>query len=444
MKKNDVILNRYKLLSVAGSGGFGEVCVAWDKRIQRKVAIKCIKLTESDVKRAALPGANAINSQSSSETSSHESAPTSLLGNLTGQDGASATVRTLTKIPGLDEARTAATLNDTNIVSVYDFEIQGSQAFLIMEYVDGITLEQLLERYGNTISLNAIATIINSVACALQTAHDAGVLHLDIKPANILINKRGEIKVTDFGLATLADAAGQGRCAGGTIGYMPLEQIRQLNLDARTDEWALASVAYELLCGENPFFASNLKDAQQVIEQGELLLPSVCWDGLDAGIDDVIFDALDPNPRFRFATVGQFASELLPYLGDTKQGKCELAELVVAPLKADSSNNNSALLIIQRFEFKVAFRAVSALLAFGLCAAALSSINSASFSFGLSNPILWVITLPVAALSAWKPYFGLLAAICVLSFSYFCNGNFLLGFLLLGAVSALAFKHKFN
>ena len=81
---------------------------------------------------------------------------------------------------------------------------------------------------------------------------------------------------------------------GGTIGYMPLEQMRQENLDARCDEWALASVTYEMLAGENPFLAPNLFQAQEAIEDGELVLPSLCWDNLDPAADDPIFYALDP------------------------------------------------------------------------------------------------------------------------------------------------------
>ena len=82
-----------------------------------------------------------------------------------------------------------------------------------------------------------------------MVAHKAGVLHLDIKPDNIIVNVEGQAKVTDFGLATLADASGAGTTGGGTIGYMPLEQMRREPLDARTDEWSLASVTYEMLTG---------------------------------------------------------------------------------------------------------------------------------------------------------------------------------------------------
>lgn len=228
-------------------------------------------------------------------------------------------VRTLSRIPGLDEARTAAMLSDPNIVAVYDFEIQDSTACLIMEYVEGMTLTELLRDHDAELTLDIVAAVFDGVAHALEVAHENGVLHLDIKPDNILINHAGQVKVTDFGLATLADASGFGLAGGGTIGYMPLEQMRQENLDARCDEWALASVTYEMLAGENPFFAPDLFQAQEAIEDGELVLPSLCWDDLDEAADDVIFYALDPERDERYESVRDFAEELAPLLGDAAQ-----------------------------------------------------------------------------------------------------------------------------
>ena len=107
-------------------------------------------------------------------------------------------VRTLSRIPGLDEARTAAMLSDPNIVAVYDFEIQDSTAYLIMEYVEGMTLTELLHNHDAELTLDIVAAVLDGVAHALEVAHENGVLHLDIKPDNILINHAGQVKVTDF------------------------------------------------------------------------------------------------------------------------------------------------------------------------------------------------------------------------------------------------------
>ena len=166
------------------------------------------------------------------------------------------------------------------------------------------------------------------MAHALEVAHAHQVLHLDIKPDNVLVNHQGQVKVTDFGLATLADASGCGTTGGGTIGYMPLEQMRQESLDARSDEWALASLTYEMLTGENPFLAPTLERAEAAIEDAELVLPSLCWGDMDAEVDDVLFFALDPDPDERYDTVAGFAEAMEPFLGDPKRGHQELAELV--------------------------------------------------------------------------------------------------------------------
>ncbi len=235
----------------------------------------------------------------------------------------------LADLPGLDEARTAALLSDANIVSIYDFQVVGLMAYLIMEYVEGMTLTRFLRDYDDRLSLDVIAAVFHDVAHALTVAHGSGVLHLDIKPDNVLIDKRGQVKVTDFGLATLADAQGYGLAGGGTIGYMPPEQMMQEQLDGRTDEWALASIAYEMLSGINPFVtANNLDDALALIDSAELVLPSLCWRGLDARVDDVIFAAMDPDREGRYDSVADFAAALQPCLGNVAEGHRVLAEIV--------------------------------------------------------------------------------------------------------------------
>ena len=372
MAQDDLILDRYEPLGTAGAGGFGTVQIAWDPRIQRKVAIKTIRLTELDAARAALPGAQAVSNVDTSnrwrgavpwdeylasqDSADGQVAPRGQAGETAGgeygrlaeDDDKSAAqaaeafsspseaamprrdlkVTSLAHLPGLDEARTAAMLSDPRIVTVYDFEVRGRMAYLIMEYVEGLTLTRLLADYPEFLTLDMVAAVFDSVAGALTAAHDAGVLHLDIKPDNILINTQGQVKVTDFGLATLADASGAGTTGGGTIGYMPLEQMRREHLDARTDEWSLASVAYEMLTGDNPFRAHNLEEAEAAIENAELVLPSLCWEKLDNQIDDVVFYALDPDPEERYASVADFQEEMDKFLGNPKKG-IEQLELVV-------------------------------------------------------------------------------------------------------------------
>ncbi len=362
MAKSKLILDRYRLLGEAGAGGYGTVMVAKDPRIQRKVAIKAIPLSEIEARRAALPGADAVSSANthlgdtddfSDGASNSYSEDNGFLGDASDcrpdarehslegeaddeEDEASDSpdVQSLAHIPGLDEARTAAMLSDPHIVTVYDVEVRDQTAYLVMEYIEGITLSKLLRDYADSLTLDVVAAVFDSVAAALRKAHARRVLHLDIKPDNILINREGQVKVTDFGLATLVDASGVGTTGGGTIGYMPLEQMRREQLDMRADEWSLAAVTYEMLTGENPFIAPDLVRAEQAIENAELVLPSLCWDNLDSGIDDVLFYALDPDKEERYATVLDFQEETDKFLGDAAQGSIELKRVVEEALDA--------------------------------------------------------------------------------------------------------------
>ena len=546
MTKKQLILNRYKPLGKAGAGGFATVQVAWDTRIQRKVAIKCIPLSEAELERAALPGADAIvlpdeeGESRSYGSAMHGTSPgaepgsaacvgtpgagASLMGagvadsavalrsqvaidpqdippwedlpeacgeacresdvkaapvaagdsqlaedsaasgralvagtsraqdedaaeaqaqaGVSGEEAARVSagrasipapgesvsftqaaddeplVRTLSRIPGLDEARTAAMLSDPNIVAVYDFEIQDSTAYLIMEYVEGMTLTELLRDHDAELTLDIVAAVFDGAAHALEVAHENGVLHLDIKPDNILINHAGQVKVTDFGLATLADASGFGPAGGGTIGYMPLEQMRQENLDARCDEWALASVTYEMLAGENPFFAPDLFQAQEAIEDGELVLPSLCWDDLDEAADDVIFYALDPERDERYESVRDFAEELAPLLGDAAQGRAALAEIVQGPAEGETpapaprapriplrDRITPMLLRVASHGYGAAGSAVLAFVSF-------ANIPQAS---GFDNPLFWGLFCLVTLAGALRPHLGALLGLLAFS-----------------------------
>ena len=189
----ETLLGRYRVLARRGAGGFGTVCTCWDTRLQRRVAIKRIPLLTSD-----------------------------------DVSGASAS----TADEALAEARTACLLAHPNIVTVYDFETDGTHAYLVMEYVDGLNLAELLARVEDgVLTHEECAHVLRSVAAALTYAHENGVLHLDIKPTNIMIDRQGTVKLADFGMATLASAAGYGGARGGTVGYMPPEQIQGLLVD---------------------------------------------------------------------------------------------------------------------------------------------------------------------------------------------------------------------
>lgn len=449
MVNGNLILNRYRPIAEAGAGGFGTVRVAWDTRIQRKVAIKCIELNEFDAARAALPGANAVELPRYDQVDWDDVPPwedvpevPEFVSPFRAQED-ELQVRSLAHIPGLDEARTAAMLTDPNIVAVYDFEVQDRTAYLIMEYIEGITLTKLLRDFEPYLTLDVVAAIFSSIAHALEVAHDNQVLHLDIKPDNVLINRQGQVKVTDFGLASLADASGFGAAGGGTIGYMPLEQMRGENLDARCDEWALASVTYEMLSGKNPFLAPDLDKAESAIVDAELVLPSLCWDGLDPEADDVVFYALDPERELRYDNVADFGEEMEKFFGDAKRGHRELA-VIVGNADADEEEEEPEVRKppvpriplrerIGPVQVKLAAHTVGAL---GSALVAFVALANTPMVSGWANPLFWGLFALVALAGALKPHLGALLAYLALSISLVANEAYAVGFLLMAAAIA--------
>jgi len=289
VKSQDILLDRYQLLERLGSGGFSVVDLAWDMRMQRRVAIKRMQLP-------ALYGKH----QSLIED----------------------------ELPGLLEARTAAMLQNPHIVTVHDFEIAGDEALLIMEHLDGLSLREIMEQATELLDIDVVTAIISGVGDALAFAHANQILHLDIKPDNIMVDQAGIVKVTDFGLAEFVNHASSKIAQGGSIGYMPLEQMAGEAVTEQTDEWALAAVVYEMLTGENPFEQRTIKESAEVIERSQLIVPSALHPDLSPEIDDVIFQALSIEPHERYTTVKRFVGTLKKLLGNVTQGKKKLREIV--------------------------------------------------------------------------------------------------------------------
>lgn len=313
---SELILDRFAPIGQAGSGGFAKVIRAYDTELTREVAIKVIPL-DGDAAQAHSAATQVIAPPS-----------VSILGKDIDGGGSSSPVN-LESTPGLKEARAASTLDDPTIVKIHDFRQQGNLGYLIMEYVDGVSVADLLTKCPDRLDADVIAVIFKAVAKALQVAHSKGVLHLDIKPANVLVTPKGQVKVVDFGLARLMDESGFGSAAsGGTIGYMPPEQMRQEELDQRCDEWALAALTYQLIAHENPFIVDSLDKAEDAIYGAEIFVPSAFRSDIDESIDDILFCALDPDRENRYNTVKAFAKEVQPCLGDLKQGRAKLKEMV--------------------------------------------------------------------------------------------------------------------
>src|SRR5438105_12794168 len=152
------------------------------------------------------------------------------------------------------EAVSAARLSHPNVVSTYDAGIDNDVAYIVMELVPGRTVRELLRDEGPLSPAQAIA-IAGAVADALDYAHRAGIVHRDVKPANILVTEDGRVKVADFGIAKAASDADltQAGTMLGTAKYLPPEQVEGRTQDRRSDVYGLGVVLYEMLCGRPPF-----------------------------------------------------------------------------------------------------------------------------------------------------------------------------------------------
>lgn len=283
------ILGRYRVIETNDEGGFGTVNICWDRRLQRRVAIKQIPMRATD----------------------------------------GPTMTASTREEALSEARTACLLGHPNIIQVFDFESDADDSYIVMEYVDGLSLAELLSRVeGGVLTFDECSHVLASVSSALAYAHENGVLHLDIKPANIMVDRTGTVKLADFGMATLASAAGYGGARGGTIGYMSPEQIRGETVDERSDVFSLAVVVYQALTGISPFAAETAQESLRRIERGPRPALSSVEPALAGMVEETLLRGLDPDPANRMASVKDFAHDIMAFLGDQAEGRRSLSDLV--------------------------------------------------------------------------------------------------------------------
>ena len=193
------------------------------------------------------------------------------------------------------EARALARLNHPDIVAVHDFGEAGGYAYLVMEYVDGLSLRQLLQR-GKLAPEEALV-IVPKICAALQFAHQQGVVHRDIKPENILLDKQGQVKIADFGIAKILAPGAQdlsltgGKDVVGTPHYMAPEQLEQpTKVDHRADIFSLGVVFYEMLTGELPL--GNFQPPSRKVQ-------------VDVRLDEVVLHALEKEPGRRYQHASQ-------------------------------------------------------------------------------------------------------------------------------------------
>ncbi len=268
-------MENYDVLSALGRGGMGEVLLAKDKRLKRKVALKF------------LPSYYAVNEER---------------------------LRRFEQ-----EALTASALTHPNILTVYEIGQTGDSYFIATEFVEGQTLRQRIRE--GTINPAMALEIAIQIANALQAAHAAGIVHRDIKPDNIMIRPDGFVKILDFGIAKLTETALHNtdlttRPAGGfetatgmvigTPAYLSPEQARGLKLDGRSDLFSLGVVLYEMLFGRQPFAGPSAADVMVAILERDPAIPPTT----NHGLKRVLCKALHKSCEQRYQTAEQLAKDL--------------------------------------------------------------------------------------------------------------------------------------
>lgn len=267
------VISHFRLIERLGAGGCGEVYKAEDLRLNRTVALK------------SLPARLLSDAEAASRL--------------------------------LEEARVAASLNHSHIATIHDIIESDDHRFIVMEYVEGITLAQRLA--SGPLPLAQILQIVIQIADALAFAHARGVIHCDIKSSNIMLTRDGAVKVLDFGLARVAQsvaaernasASGSERAIEGTLACMSPEQLRGEPLDARTDIFSLGVVFYEILAGRGPFERETAAAVQEAILRGEPTPLAVIRNDVSLELENVLRQSLQKNRDRRYQTVEQMLAEL--------------------------------------------------------------------------------------------------------------------------------------
>ncbi|RUR01974.1 Stk1 family PASTA domain-containing Ser/Thr kinase [Labedella endophytica] len=261
-----LIDGRYLVRSRIARGGMATVYLATDQRLERRVAIKVMHGHLSD--------------------------------------------DSTFKNRFIQEARSAARLANPHVVSVFDQGQDSDMAYLVMEYLPGITLRELLAERG-ILSAQQVVDIMDAVLTGLAAAHRAGIVHRDVKPENVLLADDGRIKISDFGLARAASAnTATGQALLGTIAYLSPELVTRGIADTRSDIYALGIMMYEMLTGEQPYKGEQPMQIAYQHANDSVPRPSARNPEVPDELDDLVLWATERDPEQRPSTAGELLERL--------------------------------------------------------------------------------------------------------------------------------------
>ncbi len=260
-----VLGQRYRIVAFLGRGGMGEVYRADDLRLGQSVALKFLS-----------------RARQADETWMQRF---------------------------VEEVRIARQVTHPNVCRVHDIEEMEGRLVLSMEYVDGEDLASLLRRIGRLPQDRAVE-VARQLCSGLAAAHRKGILHRDLKPANVMLDGEGQVRITDFGLAGVAEEIAGQRATVGTPEYMAPEQFDGEPASVQSDLFSLGLVLYELFTGQRAFEARELGELRDKMQQGAVSAPSRFIDGLDPSTERILLACLEPDPARRPATAMEIALAL--------------------------------------------------------------------------------------------------------------------------------------
>ena len=207
------------------------------------------------------------------------------------------------------EAQSAAGLEHPNIVNIYDVGSEDGMYYIVMEYVEGITLKTYIEKKGH-LNYKEVISIAIQVGRGIEAAHNKGIIHRDIKPQNIIISHEGKVKVTDFGIARAASSNTMSADVMGSVHYSSPEQARNGYVTAQSDIYSLGIVMYEMATGVVPFDGETAVQIAIQHLQGEMTPPSKLIEDIPVSIEKIILKATQKSPERRYSDMGELLVDL--------------------------------------------------------------------------------------------------------------------------------------